>query len=145
MGDSCRNGVIPSSLVEMIWDWLTELKRRGIPGVWFRTDWELMPEASVHNSLCMVNLYAAAILAEDLDTELDEIYRIWAETGLYNPMISGSYIQSPIKAENPGAYKKLRDFTKTVWKVYEKSGYIRGLQYLESDQPPFRYKKSLTL
>jgi len=136
-GQFAGMGVIPSSLVEMLRDWLTELKRRGVPGVWFRTDWELMHEASVHNSLCMVNLYAAAMLSENLNTELDDIYRTWVETGLYNPMISGSYIQSPVKAENPEAYKKLKDFTKAAWKVYEKSGYIRGLQYLESDQPPF--------
>lgn len=140
-GQFAGMGVIPSSLVEMIKDWLTELKRRKVPGVWFRTDWELMHEASVHNSLCMVNLYASAILTENLNTELDEIYRIWVENGLYNPMISGSYVQKPVKADNPEAYKKLRDFTKAVWKVYEKSGYIRGLQYLESDQPPFSLSK----
>lgn len=140
-GQFAGMGVMPSSLVEMLQEWLVELKRRNVPGVWFRTDWELMHEASVHNSLCMVNLYAAAMLTEDLNTDPDEIYRTWVDNGLYNTMISGSYIQKPVKAENPEAYKKLRDFTKAVWKVYEKSGYIRGLQYLESDQPPFLLSK----
>jgi hypothetical protein len=69
-GQFAGMGVIPSSLVEMMRDWLTELKRRGVSGVWFRTDWELMHEASVHNSLCMVNLYAGAMLTENLNTDL---------------------------------------------------------------------------
>lgn len=140
-GQFAGMGVIPSSLVEQVHDWLRELKRREADGVWFRTDWELMNEASVHNSLCLVNLYAGAMFANDLNTPDETVYKTWAAEGLMNPMKIGSYIQTPVKAENPDAWKNFAAFTRQCWKVYEKAGYIRGLQYLESDQPPVTLSK----
>ena len=69
---------------------------KGGMGRRFRTDWELMTEAHTHNCLSMVNLLAGSMLSLNLDTPLDDIYKTWVNESLYNPLISGSYIQRPV-------------------------------------------------
>jgi hypothetical protein len=138
-------GVAPMSLVEDIKDRLETCWERRVMGVWFRTDWELVHDASVHCSPSLVNLYAGAILSNDLDHDIDNIYKKWVNQGLFNPMLNASHYQSPEIPKNLDAYKALRDFMKASWKAFTKTGYILGHQFQESDQPPFTIEKAFEI
>ena len=138
-------GIAPMSLVEDIKERLEICYEKGAEGVWFRTDWELIHDASVHATPSLVNLYAGAMLSNNLDTDLDDIYRIWTAEGLYSPMKCASCSQVPVKPSNPLAYERLRDFMKASWKAFAKAAYIRGHQYLESDQPPYTLDKAFEI
>lgn len=138
-------GIAPMSLVEDIKERLEICYEKGAEGVWFRTDWELIHDASVHATPSLVNLYAGAMLSNNLDTDLDDIYRIWTAEGLYSPMKCASCSQTPVKPSNPLAYERLRDFMKASWNAFSKAGYIRGHQYLESDQPPYTMDKAFEI
>ncbi len=130
-------GVAPMSLVEDMKERLEICYEKGAVGAWFRTDWELVPDASVHCTPSLVNLYAGAMLSANLDTDLDEIYQKWVREGLYSPLKTASMPQNPVTPQNPDAWKYLRDFMKASWQAFAKSGYILGHQFLESDQPPY--------
>ena len=138
-------GIAPMSLAEDIKERLEVCYEKGAEGVWFRTDWELIHDASVHATPSLVNLYAGAMLSNNLDIDLDEIYRVWTAEGLYSPMKCASCSQIPVRPSNPLAYERLRDFMKASWKAFSKAGYIRGHQYLESDQPPYTMDKAFEI
>lgn len=138
-------GIAPMSLVEDIKERLEVCYEKGAEGVWFRTDWELIHDASVHATPSLVNLYAGAMLSNNLDIDLDEIYRVWTAEGLYSPMKCASCSQIPVRPSNPLAYERLRDFMKASWNAFSKAGYIRGHQYLESDQPPYTMDKAFEI
>ncbi len=138
-------GVSPMSLVEDMKERLEICYEKGAAGAWFRTDWELVHDASVHCSPSMVNLYAGAMLTWDLDTETDEIYRRWVSKGLYSPLKTASCLQKNEVPANPEAWKKLKDFMKASWEAFAKAAYIRGHQYLESDQPPYTIDKAFEI
>lgn len=138
-------GIAPMSLAEDIKERLEVCFEKGAEGVWFRTDWELIHDASVHATPSLVNLYAGAMLSNNLDTDLDEIYRVWTAEGLYSPMKCASCSQIPESPSNPLDYERLRDFMKASWKAFSKAGYIRGHQYLESDQPPYTIDKAFEI
>lgn len=134
-------GVSPMSLAEDIEMRLHDAYDKGADGVWFRSDWELMPDASVHCSPSLVNLYAGAMISRDLDTKLDDVYQTWVKDGLFSPMYQASEFQAPEHPTNPEAWKKLRDYMKASWTAFTKTSYILGHQYLESDQPPYTIEK----
>lgn len=135
-------GVAPMSLVEDMKERMEICYEKGAEGVWFRTDWELVHDASVHCSPSLVNLYGGAMLANNLDIDLEDIYRKWVNEGLYSPLKSASQIQERVVLTNPEGWKKLRDFMKASWQAFSHAGYILGHQYLESDQPPYTIDKA---
>jgi hypothetical protein len=84
----------------------------------------------------MLNLLAGAMLVNNPDTPLDDIYRTWVAVELYDPMVSGSYLQQPVHPTNPEAWKNFKAFMQAAWKVFEGAYYIGRHIYLEHDQPP---------
>ena len=136
-GQFFGSGAFPTGQVEDIKARLETCYEKGVWGVAFRTDWELMTEAHTHNCLSMVNLLAGSMLSLNLDTPLDDIYKTWVNESLYNPLISGSYIQRPVHPQNPDAWKNLKAFMQLSWKVFEKSYYIKKHIFLEHDQAPY--------
>lgn len=135
-------GVFPASVVEDIKSRLIECLEKGVTGVWFRTDWEVMYESSVANSLNMINLFAGAMLSADTETSLNDCYRAWIKYGISSPMKSGSYLGKPVKPTNPEAYKSLRAFMEASWLVMVKSSYVRGHVFMEDCQTPDTLKKA---
>lgn len=138
-------GVSPMSLVEDIKARMEHAYENKADGVWFRTDWELVNDASVHCTPSLVNLYAGAMLSDNLDTPLDDIYRRWIEQGLFSPMKTSSQFQTPEHPTNPEAWKNFRDFMKASWTAFTKVGYILGHQFLESDQAPYTVEKAFEI
>lgn len=128
-------GLFPVSVVEDMQDRIRYCHAQGVSGVWFRTDWEAMTEASSFNSLNMVNLFGGALLAGDGDTALDTIFRAWSEYGLSSALQSGTYFQVPV-SPIPSATERLKRFMRASWQVMEKTVYVRGHLFHEDGMFP---------
>ncbi|MFH5185344.1 hypothetical protein ACHHV8_23350 [Paenibacillus sp. TAB 01] len=136
-GQYCGLGVFPCSLVEDLQSRIRYCREKGVTGVWFRTDWELMNESSTFNSLNMLNLYGGAMLANDPDLELDSIYAAWSRGGLQTSMRPESIARPAVIPESSEAAGKLKEFMKASWSVIEKTLYTRGhvFQYSSKISP----------
>jgi len=127
-------GVFPCSVVEDMQARMRHCAKKGVEGVWVRTDWEGVTEGSSFNSLNLLNVFGAGMLSQDVNTNIDDIYRAWTDHGLLSPMKSGSEPQTPAKPSSPEAWKTLKDFMISSWKIIEKSQYVRGHVFNEDDQ-----------
>lgn len=125
-GQYCGLGVFPVSLVEDIRHRLDYSRERGVTGVIYRTDWELLNESSVFNSFNMLNLVAGALLAKDPGTPLEYIYQTWTDYGLFSSLTAESCTAKPVVPTSPDAVTKLMNFMKASWAVMEKTSYVRG-------------------
>lgn len=136
-GQYCGLGVFPVSLVEDLQSRIRHCRDRGVSGVWFRTDWELINETSVSNSLNMVNLYGGAMLASDPDIEPDRIYEAWVSGGLFTSIYPESTARQPVMPGAPDAVRRLKAFMQAGWAVIEKTLYTRGhvFQYSSKVSP----------
>ena len=119
-------GYFPISIVEDFTKRMRFAKEQGADGVWFRTDWEGLQEASIYNSMNQLNLIGGAMLASNLDTNIDDIYKSWLDEGLKNPELAGSYEQPYRTPTAPDARERLQKFMQKSWEVMEKALYMRG-------------------
>jgi hypothetical protein len=138
-------GFCPCSIVEDLKKRLVRCAGKGVDGVWMRTDWEVITEASISNSFNMVNLFAIGILGKDPEADTDGIYRAWAEYGLLSPLKSGSIPQTPVRPSAPDAWRRLKEFMIASWRVVEKSQYVRGHLFNEDDQYCNSVKRSFDM
>lgn len=136
-GQYCGLGAFPCSLVEDLQDRIRHCREQGVTGVWFRTDWELMNESSVFNSLNMVNLYGGALLSADPDLDLDKVYQLWVQGGLHTSMYPESTYRDAVVPTALDAGERLMRFMKASWAVIEKTLYTRGhvFQYSSKISP----------
>ncbi|GEA16014.1 hypothetical protein E308F_22580 [Moorella sp. E308F] len=138
-------GFFPVSVVEDMKKRMKHCWEKGARGVMFRTDWEVINEASNFNSFTLVNLIGGAILAKNIDEELDEIYRKWTNYGLLSPLKPTSTLQKPVVPSGVEAYKKLRDLLRLSWEIIEKGIYVRGHVFHECCQFPDRVDTAFTM
>ncbi len=129
-------GFFPVGIVEDIRSRIEHCRAKGVDGVWFRTDWEVINEASCANSLNLLNVFAGAMLASDPEADSREIHRRWASYGLVSPLKSGSIAQVPAVPTAAGAADALAALMRDSWKVMEKAVYVRGHLFHEDDQYP---------
>ena len=119
-------GFFPCSVLEDIQSRMRWIKERGAKGIWLRTDWENCTEGSSFGSMNQLNAIAGAILSNNIEADVDEIYKAWCEHGLMDEFFAGSYDQAMHKPTAPDAWIKLRDYMRASWKVMEKALYVRG-------------------
>ena len=129
-------GFFPVGIVEDMRVRMAHCRAKGVDGVWFRTDWEVINEASCFNSLNLLNVFAGALLASDVEVDSREIHRRWLSYGLLSPLKSGSVAQVPVVPAAPGAADALAAMMRDSWKIMEKAGYVRGHLFHEDDQYP---------
>lgn len=127
-------GVYPVSVVEDMQRRMRHALKCGARGIALRTDWEVITDAGSFNSLNHLNVVAGALLAVDVDTELDEVYSAWVRHGVYSPMREASRMSPRQVPTRVGATGRLRDFMRRSWAVMEKAAYIRGHLFHEDDQ-----------
>jgi hypothetical protein len=120
-------GFFPCCLVEDLQYRLKHGYKNGVCGVQLRCDWENMTETGTFNSLNQLNIIAGAMLSENIDTDLENIYQEWAYNyGLLSPLVPSSFDQKPAPIAAGADYKKVRDFMKSSWNVTVKGVWIRG-------------------
>ena len=136
--------VFPCSVIEDLKGRMERYAQKdGVCGVMLRTDWEIISQSSIFNSFNIVNLIGCAMLAQNPDTSLEEIYHRWFTEGLFSPLIADSYPQEACVPSSPGAERILTEFMKDSWKVLEKITYTRGhvfqrcVQFFRSVQEAF--------
>jgi hypothetical protein len=144
-GQFIGNGVFPISIVEDFKDRMQQIYDLGAKGIWLRTDWENMDDHCVFNSPNMVNLIGGAMLAKDIDTDIDEIYKEWARFGMLSPLKAASHIQKPVPIANLENYTKLRDFMRASWKVMEKTVFARGLLFQDNSMFPHTMERCFAI
>lgn len=127
-------GVFPCSIVEDIRGRLRHCASRGVSGVWMRTDWEVITEAGIQNSLNLVNLFGFARMALNQNYDGDAVYREWCEYGLFSPLKSGSVAQEPVRPQAAEGWRAMRDLMTAGWEITERSQYVRGHLFNEDDQ-----------
>lgn len=126
LGQYCGLGAVPCDLVADLRARLQTSRAAGVDGVWFRTDWELINDLSVFNSLNRVNLHAAAALSADPGTPDAEIYSAWSAWGLATALVPES-MQEPARA--PGSQETgalMQPIMAATWPVIAGALYTRG-------------------
>jgi hypothetical protein len=138
-GQYCGLGVFPVSLVQDLRRRLRSCREKGATGIWFRTDWEVLDEASVFNSPNLLNLVAGAVFSRDPEADPEAAYAAWMACGLRSPLIPESVEQAPVIPSAPDAEARLRAFMEASWSVIEKTLFVRGHVFQYSS----RYHHSL--
>lgn len=144
-GQFYGGGFFPVSVAEDMKQRLQYCYEKGVKGVFFRTDWEGMYENSTFSSPNMINLYAAGLLSNNVDADLDEAYKKWAKSGWNLALKCDSYNADPIPPTNPDAWKNMRDFIKASWEVMRKTVYVRGHWFCEDNMFPDSIDKAFKM
>lgn len=121
-------GLFPTSVVEDMQSRLRHSASKGVQGVWFRTDWECVTDASTFNSLNLLNVFAGGMLSQNPELELSRVYDAWMEHGLLDAMQPESGSDKPIRSA-PEDRERWIAFMKASWKVIEKTVFVRGLLF----------------
>lgn len=118
-------GVFPCSVVEDMQGRMQRYLEKGATGITLRTDWENMSQSSVFCSFNMLNLIGGAMLSENTQTKLEDIYKAWLDYGLVSPLLQDSYAQVPYcpTKETISLYTSLMQLG---WKIIEKAIHVRG-------------------
>lgn len=125
-GQYCGMGLFPCSLVEDFQKRMHYCVENGATGIILRTDWEICNDASCFNSFSILNLIGAAMISDNPDINLDEVYKKWTNYGLLSALHTESEYARPVVPSNPDAWKQLMDFMRTCWTIITKSLYVYG-------------------
>ena len=68
-------GFFPCSVVEDMHRRFEFCHAHGVQGIWLRTDWEGMIEASTFNSFNILNVIAGGLLSNNIQEDMDIIYK----------------------------------------------------------------------
>jgi hypothetical protein len=134
MGQYCGLGVVPCDLVDDIRNRLHHCAEQGVEGVWFRTDWELLNDISVFNSLNLVNLYAGAMLAADPEVADEAVYAAYTTGGLSTALSPESMRRSRQTPTALDAPELVQRYLRATWPIVQKALYTRGHVYQYSSK-----------
>ncbi len=95
LGTVYRQRRIPAGIIEDMQARMKDCYDLGAKGIYLRSDWENMEDHCAFNSPNLLNTIAGAMLASNVDTDLEDIYREWAAYGLLSPMKPASFDQKP--------------------------------------------------
>jgi hypothetical protein len=129
-------GFFPVSVAEDMQKRMRHALASGAEGIALRTDWEVITDAGAFNSPNILNVIAGAMLAKDVDTDLDLVYGAWSRHGLYSPLRPASAMQALHVPSHPQASALLKAFMTASWAVMEQAAYVRGHLFHEDDQYP---------
>lgn len=138
-------GFFPVSVIEDMQERMRHCIDSGAEGIFLRTDWEVITDAGSFNSPNILNVIGGAMLARNVDLDLDEVYGAWARHGLYSPMRPASAVQAPVVPTAPAAGAALKAFMQKSWAVMEKAAYVRGHLFHEDDQYPDTVAKAFAM
>lgn len=138
-------GVFPVSVVEDMQYRMRHAMASGAEGIALRTDWEVITDAGSFNSPNTLNVVAGAMLARDVNRDLDEVYRAWSTHGLYSPMQEASARDGLHVPSGADSAMRLKEFMRSSWQVVEKALYVRGHLFHEDDQYPDSLAKAFDM
>ena len=133
-------GFFPCSVIEDMKERMKYSCENGVTGVWFRTDWEGMTDTCSFNSFNLLNLFGGALLAQNPDLDLEQVYKAWVAYGLLSPMKFESNMEKPSIPASDTAFQHLEAFMKASWSVMEKTVFVRGHVFHEDMMFPISLK-----
>ena len=135
-------GFFPVSVVEDMQRRLRYAKKNKAIGAMFRVDLEFISDGSDFNSWDLVNVFGAGMLSQEIEQDLDNVYRAWLAYGVADHLIAESEQPAPVPV--PPAYlPQFRDFMRASWAVMEKTLYVRGHVFNDGGcQFPFSIKRA---
>ena len=119
-------GVFPCSVAEDMQQRMQRFVAKGATAVMLRTDWERLLLGSTFNSFSLFNLVAGAMLAKDVNMDLNLAYERWVADGLVSPLLYDACPQVPCVPSAPQAVEVLKKFMQLSWQIQEKIIYVRG-------------------
>ena len=128
-------GFFPAGVLEDMQQRLRRCRAKGVNGVWFRTDWEGMTEASSFNSLNLLNVFGGGMLAANPDCDLSAVYRAWMDFGLSLPLSEES-VGAPPLAVDDEARAILPEIMRSSWRIIERTLFVRGHVFHEDGMFP---------
>ena len=121
-------GLFPCGVVEDMQRRLIYDRAHGAVGAFFRIDLEAMTDESVFNSFNLLNLISGALLSQNINQDLDNVYKAWLDRGLYDVLIPESL--QPAAVPIPQAYRgRLKAFMQACYSIALKSYYVRGFLF----------------
>lgn len=138
-------GVFPVSVIEDMQNRMRECHDKKVKGILLRTDWECVNDGSSFNSMNLLNVYAGAMLSQNIELDLDNIYKAWSDNGYLSALRPGSCLMASVPPVKEDAYINMRDFMKASWKVMEKTNFVRGHLLGESVLPPDTVQKAFDM
>lgn len=131
-------GIGPSIMIEDFRNRMQYARGKGASGVIFRTDWESLDSHSGFDTLNYINLFAGALLADNLETKNVIVYKKWLEDkGYYHPGITKE--QKRITAE------WVDDILGQTWEVIRRTVFVDGCVFSDSSQLPVSLEHALWL
>ena len=141
-GQFIGNGIFPVSIIEDMAQRMRESYEAGAAGIFLRSDWENMDDHCAFSSPNILNTIAGAILSQNIDADIDDIYREWAlNYGMLSPLKPASFDQKPAPLADPEKYTYLRDFMKASWQVIEKTLFVRGHLFQDNSMYPYTMER----
>jgi hypothetical protein len=124
-------GLFPCGVAEDMQRRLSYDHAHGAIGAWFRTDLESMTDESVFNSFNLLNLISGALLSQNINQNLDNVYKAWLETGLLDVLIPESL--EPTAVPIPQRYlQRFKDFMQACYSISVKTYYVRGFLFYQN-------------
>jgi hypothetical protein len=138
-------GFFPVGVVEDMQKRMRHALDCGVEGISLRTDWEVITDSGSFNSPNVLNVVAGALLAQNVDISLDEIYADWARHGVYSPMKTASELGPLLVPEDAASANAWKLFMRASWSVMERAAYIRGHLFHEDNQYPETVAKAFDM
>ncbi len=131
-------GVFPCILLDDIKKRIDYALEKGATGFVARTDWESISEGSAIESINMLNLYGAAMLSRDPQTDFRQIYRAWLTHPVTTAFSSdGVPPGNGVEGDGKGAdIDKLRSILGGTWAAMEHGIYMGGCVFHEDSMFP---------
>lgn len=126
LGQYCGLGAVPCSLVSDLRSRLQKSRDAAVDGVWFRTDWELIGDLSVFNSLNLLNLRAAAALSADPGATDEDIFAAWSDWGILTALVPESMLEPRRATSGDDAGALLGPIMAGTWPAVQGALYTRG-------------------
>ncbi len=123
-------GVFPVSLVDDFQRRLLHARDQGVKGAWFRADVEAVSDASLFNSVNLLNVFAGAMLTVRVATRPPEIFQRWLAHGIPDPLRTESEQGDPVTV-SPDEAERFGNFLRASWLVMAKTVYVRGLIFAD--------------
>ncbi len=126
-------GVFPCVLLEDMKRRMEHALANGASGFIARTDWESVSEGNALDGLNKLNLYGAARMSYDLDTDPSEIYREWLRGPVSTAFSESDIARHPgIAGDAPHAdVTELRSILDQTWPVIREGIYLGGCVFHE--------------
>ena len=135
-------GVFPCVVLDDLTRRLDHCARHGVSGVVARTDWEVISDAGVLDSLNMVNLVGFALASRDSSIGLDQMVAHWMEAPVATPFGLGREAARFMVPDASEVQQALHSVMVNTWPVLRQSVFVLDHVFHEDGMFPDTLSKA---